>query len=397
MKIRNVTFCTIFPGYKDFHFYKDPGQVPYRFSKLGYTSTLVCYGRRHDFPETEKYLKINCITDSRLSRKFNSGIILYLLCNSRKIDILNTFHLTWSSLLFVFIYKVINSKGFAYIKLDNCALSGIYPWEIDVEKHRSDHIRDVNFKRRLKGCIARRLLINKPDLWSIEDEYSKDLFGSKYSFFKGKLITVFNGHTSDLPGAVSFCNIADKEDIIMTAGRLGTFQKATDVMLDAFKTVAAQSKYNLHLAGPVETSFQPYIEEYRQANPSLNSRVFFHGPLGREELQRLYCRSKLLCMPSRYEGMAIVFPEAMYYMNAVVTTGNVSLKPLIDKYGFGLVVEKNNPEDLAEALLRLINEKEEREQMAHRAYELSSTILNWNNIIKTLQTEIDDRLNMRKG
>ena len=397
MKIRNVTFCTIFPGYKDFHFYKDPGQVPYRFSKLGYTSTLVCYGRRHGFPETEKYLKINCITDSRLSRKFNSGIILYLLCNSRKIDILNTFHLTWSSLLFVFIYKVINSKGFAYIKLDNCALSGIYPWEIDVEKHRSDHIRDANFKRRLKGCIARRLLINKPDLWSIEDEYSKDLFGSKYSFFKGKLITVFNGHTSDLPGAVGVCDIGDKEDIIMTAGRLGTFQKATDVMLDAYKTVAAQSKYNLHMAGPVETSFQPYIEEYRQANPSLNSRVFFHGPLGREELQRLYCKSKLFCMPSRYEGMAIVFPEAMYYMNAVVTTGNVSLKPLIDKLGIGLAVEKDNPKDLAEALLKLINVKEEREQMAHRAHEISSTILNWDNIIKTLQAEINSRSNQRKG
>ena len=111
MKTRNGTFCTIFPGYKDFHFYKDPGQVPYRFSKLGYTSTLVCYGKEHDFPETEKYLKITCITDRYLSRKFNLGIIFYLLCNSRKIDILNTFHLAWSSLLFVFIYKVINRKG----------------------------------------------------------------------------------------------------------------------------------------------------------------------------------------------------------------------------------------------------------------------------------------------
>ena len=47
-----------------------------------------------------------------------------------------------------------------------------------------------------------------------------------------------------------------RKTLFMTAGRLGTYQKATDVMLDAFKTVAAQSKYNLHLAGPVEPSFQ---------------------------------------------------------------------------------------------------------------------------------------------
>ena len=396
MKTRSGTFCTIFPGYKDFHFYKDPGQVPYRFSKLGYTSTLVCYGKEHDFPETEKYLKITCITDRYLSRRFNLGIIFYLLCNSRKIDILNTFHLAWSSLLFVFIYKVINRRGFTYIKLDNCAFSGMYPWEIDVEKQPSGHIRDVSFKRKVKSFIARSLLIKKADLWSVEDENSKDLLESQYSFFKGNLITVYNGQTSDLPGSIGICNIADKEDIIMTAGRLGTYQKGTDVMLEAFKKVAAKSKYDLHLAGPVEPSFQSYIEKFRQVNPSLNFRVFFHGPLGREELQRLYCRSKLFCMPSRYEGMAIVFPEAMYYMNAVVTTGNVSLKPLIDKFGIGLVVEKDNPEDLAEALLKLINEKKEREQMAHRAHEISATILNWDNIIQTLQTEIDDRLGQRK-
>ncbi len=40
------------------------------------------------------------------------------------------------------------------------------------------------------------------DLCSIEDEYSKELFEAKYAFFKGKLITVYNGHTSDLPGSV---------------------------------------------------------------------------------------------------------------------------------------------------------------------------------------------------
>ena len=52
-----------------------------------------------------------------------------------------------------------------------------------------------------------------------------------------------------------------------------------------------------------------------------------------------------------------------------------------------------NPEDLAEALLKLINGKAEREQMAHRAHEMSLAILNWDNIIKTLQAEIISRLN----
>ena len=397
MEARAPAFCTIFPGYQDFHFFKDPGQIPYRFSKLGYDVSLVCYSKGQMYTRSEAYLKIVKINDTRLSRKFNSGIIKYLLFNSRKIDILHVFHLCWSSLLFLYVYKVLNSKGFAYLKLDICAFTGDLPWEEDPDGTKSGQSTHGNLKSRLKRLIIRNFFFQNVDLWSVEDEYSKEILEAKYPFMQGKLITVYNGHTSDLPGSLDNCRADDKEDIILTAGRLGTFQKATEVLLDAFITVAARSKYVLHLAGPVESVLVDYLDKYRKANPGINEKVIIHGPLNRNELYKLYCRSKILCMPSRFEGMAIVFPEAMYYRNAIVTTNFVSLKYLIDKFRIGITVDKDSPAALADALLRLTVENELREEMAQRASDLTLSLLNWDNIIRSLHSEITDRLNIRRG
>jgi hypothetical protein len=203
------TFCTIFPCYQDFHFYKDPGQIPYRFSKNGYNTSLICYGSKHGFAITERFIKIKVIADNYFARKFNSGIIWFLLCNARRIDILNTFHLEWNSLLFSYIYKIINRKGFAYIKLDNCAFAGRYQWETDYSGENSSHNNKRTLKQRLKSQIVRRFLIRRVDLWSVEDEYSKGLFEERHSFFQGKLITVSNGHTSDLQGSVAAPDFKD--------------------------------------------------------------------------------------------------------------------------------------------------------------------------------------------
>jgi glycosyltransferase involved in cell wall biosynthesis len=395
MKQATGTFCTIFPAYKDYHFYKDPGQIPYRISKLGYESTLICYGDRKSLQETQKYLKIKCFP--YLYRKFNIAIILYLFFRGKRIDVLNTFHLTWSSLLFVFIYKAVNRRGFAYLKLDNCAYLGVYPWEENIADTHSVSSGRTTFKGRLKNKIAGRFFLKKVDLWSIEDDYSRDHFKKKYEFFRGKLITIYNGHTSDLPGSPALCGFEEKEKIILTAGRLGTFQKATEVLLDAFRLVAEQSDFQLHLAGPVETSFRKYIEDYFSNDPSLKERVFFHGALGRDELYGLYCRSKIFCMSSRYEGMAIVFPEAMYYGNAIVTTWPVSVKELVEKNNLGITVEKDDRDALSGALLTLIGDDALRQGMAERAHEVATSLLNWDKIIHGLDIEIKTRKDFEKS
>ncbi len=298
-------------------------------------------------------------------------------------------------MLFVYLYKILHRSGFSYLKLDICAFAGKPDWEWDNKENKLNSAGRSKIKGRLKNQIIRRFFLNKVDLWSVEDEYSREIFEARYDFFRGKLITVYNGHTSDLQGSAGIPDFEEKEDIILTAGRLGTFQKATDILLDAFRSFASQTNYVLHLAGPIEPAFKTYLDKFRNDYPLLNSRVIFHGPLGRDELYRLYGRSKIFCLPSRFEGMAIVFPEAMYYGNAIVTTKDVSMKYLIERFGFGLMVEKENSKALADGLLSVMNDNELRNKMAQNAQEISSTLFNWDGIIIMLEKEIEVRLNSR--
>jgi glycosyltransferase involved in cell wall biosynthesis len=391
MKKPAGTFCTLFPGYRDYHFYKDPGQLPYRVSKLGYNALVVCYGKGRLYPETEKHLRIRAFSERYLSRKFNAAIIWFLLFNSRRIDILNVFHITWSSLLFVFIFRMVNRRGFAYLKLDNCVFSGTYPWEEDYGRGGNVSRAGKSLRQRIRNFVAREFFLDKVSLFSVEDEYSREEFEKRHSFFSGKLVTVCNGHTSDLPGSAGPCDISSKEEIILTAGRLGTYQKATEVLLQAFRLAAPGNSYKLHLAGSVEPSFSHVVETFMDDNPELKERVIFHDALRRDELYRLYCRSRIFCMSSRYEGMAIVFPEAMIYSNPVVTTWPVSLKYFIDRYEVGIATGIDDAEDMARALRRLIEDDRLRLKMAAAAYETASVLMNWDVIVSGLMSEIRKR------
>ena len=391
MQERSLVFCTVFPNYRDFHFYKDPGQIPYRFSLRGYDTSVVCYGRSGDYPETERHLKVIAIPDRYTSRKFSAGIAWYLVRHARSIDILNIFHYSWSSLLFSFIYKTFNRRGFAYLKLDDC----IYARRDNSapEEHRDAALRlgGAGLKSRLRRYIARRYMEGRIDLWSIEDEESRSILEAENPFLRGKLITVYNGHTADLAGAPSFRGFRQKEDIILTAGRLGTFQKATDVILDAFRFIAGSSGYQLHLAGEVEPAFRPFVEQFYREFPELADRVIFHGSLRRNELFELYNRSRIFCLPSRFEGMAVVLPEAMHYGNAIVTTADGSLRPLIEAGKFGLVVERDDSRALADALLKLITDRGMTERMAEEARRISSGLLSWDRITDVLTVAIRER------
>ncbi|MBE0679015.1 MAG: glycosyltransferase family 4 protein, partial [Bacteroidales bacterium] len=161
--------------------------------------------------------------------------------------------------------------------------------------------------------------------------------------------------------------------------------------------VAEQSDFQLHLAGLVATPFGKWIDGYFNDYPGLKERVILHGELGRQELYRLYCRSSIFCMSSRYEGMAIVFPEAMYYGNAIVTTWPVSVKELVEKNNLGITVEKDDRDALSGALLTLIGDDTLRQGMAERAFEVANSLLNWDKIIRSLDSEIKTRIDFEKN
>ena len=397
MKATGQTFCTVFPAYRDFHFYKDPGQIPFRFSRLGYTSLVVTLADDADVIASRSTLNIIAIKSTFFNRRFNLGIVRYLLVKGRKINILNLFHFSWQSLLFATLYKKLNPGGFVYLKMDSSRYSGVYEWERNFAGSpdpASGPESGRSLKERIKNWLIRKYFTGNVDLWSVEDDHTNQVYQDQFSFLRGRLVTVYNGHSADLPGAENVRQFDEKEDIIITVGRLGAYQKGTELLLEAFRDIAGGNNFELHLAGPAEPGFEDTMNIYFANNPGLRNRVFLHGNLERDELFRLYNRSRILCMPSRFEGMALVFPEAMYYRNAVLTTPYVSPAGIIKEFKLGLVTGSAEPSQLADNLMMLIRDRSLMRKMADNAHDFALKNFNWDNIVRELDSEINRRRNV---
>ncbi|MRR22215.1 glycosyltransferase [bacterium] len=383
------SFVTLFPFFRDHHFYKDPGQVPYRISREGYEASIVRFLSDDLLPVTEKHISVSQIKPLGGRKPGNLSLMFWLFRNSRKTEILNLFHLTWQSLLTSWLYKRFNRNGFVWIKMDNCHASGRYDWEDILERSN----RSGTFAKRFRERLMRSCFSRSVDLWSVEDEGSRSFYESHYPVFRGKIITVFNGHCADILNYTGRKIFGEKEKIIVNAGRLGTHQKATDVLLEAFRDVASMTDYDLHLAGPMEPGFIPWYEAFLRANPDLKQRIVYHGALDAPDLYSLFDRSRVLCMPSRYEGLALVFCEAMYFGNAVVTTRSVSVADTITDESAGEVAERSDHESIAGSLLNLLRDPAVTESSGRNARQFAEQHFSWPVIIRGLTAELEERLN----
>ncbi|MGK9369483.1 glycosyltransferase family 4 protein [Melioribacter sp. Ez-97] len=393
--MKTKTFLTFFPGYEDFHFWKDPGQIPFRFMRLGYKSKILTR-KSGDFLISKKYLDVE-ILEVKLFLGKDISTISYFLKQGKNIDILNIFHLhCFESLLAAYIYKLRNPKGFVYLKMDNCHSSGIYPWEkiFDKKVVPVSFLAKPNetFKWRIKKFLIKNLFIKKIDLFSVEDEESRKYFENKYSFFRNKIIVAYNGHTVDfVQSNIKVNSFEEKENLIITVGRLGTFQKNTLNLLKGFAETAKQHNWNLELAGPIVPDFSAEINNFMVLHPELSKRIKFLGNLDKPELYNLYNRAKIFLLPSRFEGFAIAYSEAAYFANAIITSPYTSISNILIKEEFSVLVAPEKPEEIGQALLRLINNPAQLQKYCSNSKKFAENNLNWNEIVKKIDKRIMKR------
>lgn len=389
------SFATFFPSYSDFHFYKDPGQIPFRFSKLGYKSKIIC-SENKDYSQTKNFLQVDII-QKKTFLGFGYSIYYYFFKNSKKIDVLNMFHLDyWENLLAAFLYKLFNKKGFVYLKMDNCHNSGIYSWEkiFDRSIIPTSHFKfleEKNLKNKIKKYLIKNIFIKKIDLFSVEDEESAKFYEKKYSFLKDKLITIYNGYTVDLDINQDFHlnSFEEKENLLITAGRLGTFQKNTMNLLEGFATTANQHNWKLKLAGPIDKDFVVHINNFFNKNPELKSRISFLGNLSKPALFDLYNKAKIFLLPSHFEAFSNVYSEAMYFGNAIITTPFTSLKEITLKNKIGLLIDPNKPEEIGSAILKMISNPDSLKLFGENARKFAIENLNWDKIVNKINSIIN--------
>ena len=178
----------------------------------------------------------------------------YLRENAPKIDILNLYHFLDRTLEWARLYKALNPKGKIFLKLD------ANEWFI-----KQFDINEKNIK-------SSHSILQECDLISVETTELYEYLNKQWPLTIEYLPNGFYDFGVKKP-----INYAEKENIICTVGRIGQYLKANDVLLEAFKLASPSlPDWKLKIIGPMEKSFEPYVENYFAAKSPAFRKSYFY-------------------------------------------------------------------------------------------------------------------------
>ncbi len=350
-------FYLFFADIHEQHLFKDVFLVPYYLSKeekIDNTSIV--------FPENNKnsalpsdYRNVNLIKlrNKYLSFRFPITLIFifYLIRNIKKIDKLMLFHLSDQTFIISLFYKLLKPKGFLYIKVDG-----------DFWIDRS--VKLLSTKGNIKKIISRQLLLN---FFKVVDKISVESKNSLSIILTNKKLNQLVQHKTFLfPNCfdeeefkslnIKINEFDEKDKLIITVGRLGSFQKNTEMFLESLTKVNLLD-WKVVLIGNIENDeqdFSLYIDKYLNKNPHLRKQIFFLGQINdRKELYEWYNRARIFVLTSRYEGFCLSLVEASRFKNIILST-DVSGVEDIEDYSPVFYLKQNNSDDLSIQLNELI-------------------------------------------
>lgn len=293
--MKKLRFLTMFPECRNVHLIKDVGMLPYILKQYyGYDSSVACYDNdNYEYLNTcVRGLKRQTISKGRIPSTLLDGV-LFLLAHAKEIDVLQLYHaLPRRNGIWILFYKLLNPKGMVYLKLDASKTifdSFRYPDKGIKGFYKSKVIKSCDFITAEVEGLAKELTKQ----WNREIEYIPNGF---YDYGDRKSIS-----------------IEKKENIICTVGRLGTYEKNTQELLEAFAVFAeSHPDWRLHLIGRAEKELDAYMEEYYRRFPGLRERIDWKGEItDREQLDEEYAKAKIFCLTSRFESFGIVLVEAL--------------------------------------------------------------------------------------
>lgn len=215
--------------------------------------------------------------------------------------------------------------------VDQTRLMAERGWPSWMPLRRSERSSVLRLERYMYGAAAHILVMGTPARHSLIADYGVD--PSRITLAGGGLM--FDVLPDVSPLAV--------EPTITFVGR-DFERKGGDCLLRAFALVRAElPDATLHVVGVRRRFEQPGVVSHRMIRT-------------RDRMSELYRRTRVFCMPSRYEPYGFVFAEAMAHGVPCVGTTVQSIPEILDQGHAGLLVAPGDSRALADALLTLLGD-----------------------------------------
>lgn len=363
--MKKIRFTVLHPAGTNVDIIKDEGQIPYTLASL----------ENIDASIVSCHIDCNCtnidsvpgLSVMHFPLIINNAItgVIYLLLNSRKIDWLNIYFAGRQAYFWMCLYKFLNRNGYVYLKLDM--------------DFRGCDLYDSNAKER--QIFEKNTAI--ADIVSVESIAVKKRI-QKYS--KKKLLLIEDG-ISKLKFRPTIHH--ERENLFITVGRLGTNQKATDILLEAFEKSSQDHDWKLKLIGNIENDFKKNINKFYDEHPDMRKRVIFTGPINnRKLLYSEYFRAKVFVLPSRWESFGIAAAEALSCGCHLILSDSIPPANEMINYGkYGELVKTENTESLRKAFISA-SKKEYKQSKIDEIISYSNKKFSWERICKKLFLEM---------
>jgi glycosyltransferase involved in cell wall biosynthesis len=181
------------------------------------------------------------------------------------------------------IYKLFNKNAVVYIKMD-----------LSIQNLESQASQP--FRQFVRNQIFDRFFL--ADIYTVETKICFDRLRSLRPRLAQRLHLFPNGIDFAWLEAQGFLHskVTDKENILITVARIGTWQKNNEMMLEALNGLHLNG-WKFLFIGPVEENFLPKIDGFYLANPEKRDSVVFMGSIDdKNELYGHYQKAKVFCL-----------------------------------------------------------------------------------------------------
>ncbi|HXB40148.1 MAG TPA: glycosyltransferase [Bacteroidia bacterium] len=383
-------FVTLFPICENVHLTKDLGQIPFFLQQVNkYNSSIVSYNNSKEYSNLNgevKGLKMEFIENTGRFSFLEKGVLKYIRENAKKIDVLNLYIFSKFTFIYGIMYKRYNPKGFLFLKLDG--------YNETFEEGRKIRHSANKFKNFILKYTEKKFL-EKVDLITIENSFGEELVKKKYPHIAHKIMYLpvgVNDHFLFQNFQSSFKSFAQKENIILTTGRIGEEIKNNEMMLRALSQTELKD-WKMIFVGPVNPKFKLFYEEWVKDYPHLKEKIIFTGEIqNRAELYEWYNRAKIFCMTSRIESFCHSIGEALYFGNYIIgTEGIVSMPDLTNKGKYGTILKANDHETMAKKLQELMDSPDYLSKIYPEIVSYSHKNFVWSKIVEKIYSRIENR------
>lgn len=379
--MKNLTL--IFNDVEDAHLGKDVFLTPYYIAReynlklnVVFPSTETNRNLTSNYRGAKFIRKKFLYTTKKISILRELNFYIYIFFNNKKIDNLMLFHLSLKSMLQTILYKYLNPKGKCYVKLD-ININGL---------NNCQNYKINNLKRRIFMKIV-NLFFKKVDLISCEtlEIYQKIISKGLYGInIKDKLDYIPNGFDDELLKNLDIKIKAykEKENIMITVGRLGSYEKNNEMLLNAIDKVDIKD-WKILLIGPFDDKFEQKYNEFIRNNKDKKTKVLLVGNISdKKKLFEYYNKAKVFILTSRSEGFALVYPEALKFGDYILTTDVGGAKDITENSKVGKIIPVEEPKILKEEIEKIIKNKINLQKKYEESLKLSEKNFLWSNIIK---------------